>query len=177
MKNLQQKPLSSQIVHKNQWFGVRRDELEEHQQYFVIEKEGSALTIPMNEQGKVLLLDVFRYPIQQLSLEFPNGAIDPGEDPKSAAKRELLEETGIDSTSLKKIGECFPAPGYSKSKEYIFLAQVKDKQHIFLPQSEDIRGYHWLSIEELLLAVHDHTLTDGYSLTALVFLKQYLQSR
>lgn len=73
--------------------------------------------------------------------EIPGGGIDPGEDPSSAASRELEEETGYVSKRLSLVGEINPNPAIMNNKLYMFLAEdcelAKDRKR-FPDASEEI---------------------------------------
>ncbi|MDN8949280.1 NUDIX hydrolase, partial [Staphylococcus aureus] len=59
-----------------------------------IRHPGAVVILPVFDDGSVLLERQFRYPLNQVFIEFPAGKIDPGEPSLECAKRELLEETG-----------------------------------------------------------------------------------
>jgi len=56
--------------------------------------------VPIFDNGDLLVTREFRYAINNYCLEFPAGLIDPGETPVEAAKRELKEETGLDTEKV-----------------------------------------------------------------------------
>ncbi|WP_407397764.1 NUDIX domain-containing protein, partial [Anaerovibrio sp.] len=59
-----------------------------------VKHPGAAAVIPYTDQGEVILVRQYRYPIDEVTLEIPAGKLDAaGEDPLECAKRELSEET------------------------------------------------------------------------------------
>jgi ADP-ribose pyrophosphatase len=65
----------------------------------------------------------FRKPIDQESLEIPAGKLDKGEDPLECAKRELKEETGLDTKDIKHLMEIHSTPGFSNEILHMYVAK------------------------------------------------------
>ncbi|MCL2761729.1 MAG: NUDIX hydrolase [Treponema sp.] len=85
-----------------------------------------AIVVPVLEtpQGKkFVMVRQWRHGSRSLSLEFPGGVFEPGEDPQAAAARELREETGYRPESIRKIGEFSPNPAIMANKVHFFLAE------------------------------------------------------
>ena len=84
-----------------------------------------ALVIPVLEtaQGrKFVMVRQWRHGERELSLEFPGGVFEKGEDAQAAAARELREETGYSAGKIEKLG-CFnPNPAIMSNRVHIFLA-------------------------------------------------------
>jgi len=87
----------------------------------VVEHRGAAAIVPLLED-KVVLVRQFRYATSSTLLEIPAGTLELGEEPETCARRELEEETGYRCHELRKILECFLAPGYSTEKIHFYLA-------------------------------------------------------
>jgi len=78
--------------------------------------------IPITTNQEVVLVRQFRHGINDFTIEFPGGLIDFGEQPKLAAVRECIEETGY--KSIKDpifLGECFPNSAFMNNMHFSFL--------------------------------------------------------
>jgi len=94
--------------------------------YTVINAVDWVIVIPVLEtpQGKnFVMVRQWRHGSRSLSLEFPGGVSEPGEDPEVAAAREMLEETGYKPGTMRKIGEFNPNPAIMSNRTHFFLAK------------------------------------------------------
>lgn len=83
---------------------------------------GGAVIIPVKDDGNIILVKQYRYPIQDWLIEFPAGKLDKKEDPLVCATRELEEETGYNAAKFEKLGEILTAPGYCTEILHIYKA-------------------------------------------------------
>jgi len=84
---------------------------------------GGAVTVPLRDDGTVLLVTQFRYPFGRRITELPAGKLSPGEDPARAAARELEEETGFAAAMLEHLVTIYSTPGFCDEELHIFLAR------------------------------------------------------
>lgn len=119
--------LSSQVIYNGAVFGIRRDEVIEptgvKTTREMITHPGSAVVLPVLPDGRILLIQQYRYAARQYLWELVAGRIDPGEDPRQAAERELKEETGYRAERLRIFLEFFPTPGFLEEKMFLLLAE------------------------------------------------------
>jgi ADP-ribose pyrophosphatase len=91
--------------------------------YFFVHTNGSALIIPVSDDGKILLVKQYRYLMDSVSLELPCGGIKDGQDEIAAARAELLEETGYSCNKIKKVGKFLPYNGLSDEYCTVFVSK------------------------------------------------------
>ena len=88
----------------------------------IIEHGNAVVLVPIDDEGRVLLVRQYRKPVEQVLLELPAGNMEAGEDPQAAATRELREETGFLPGKLERLGGFYAAPGYCQEYLHLFLA-------------------------------------------------------
>jgi ADP-ribose pyrophosphatase len=87
-----------------------------------IRHPGAVVILPLFDDDTVLLERQFRYPLNQVFIEFPAGKIDSGEEALACAKRELLEETGYTASNWRYLRTIHNAIAYSDEHLDIFIA-------------------------------------------------------
>jgi len=96
------------------------------QVFTVLDTKDWAIVIPVIETPKgkqFLMVWQWRHGSQCLSLEFPGGVFNPGENAEEAAARELHEETGYKAGKIKKLGDFSPNPAIMSNTVHFFLAE------------------------------------------------------
>jgi len=107
--------------------------------FYVIETRDWINVIPLTIDHQVVMIRQYRHGSRQVTLEIPGGLVDPGDMPKRAAVRELLEETGYQARRWLKIGMVNPNPALFNNRCYTFLAQdIKKIAEPTPDQTEDI---------------------------------------
>lgn len=88
----------------------------------IVQHGGSAVVMPVDARGRILLVRQYRLPARRFMWELPAGRVDEGETPLQAARRELAEETGYRAKKWKKLAAFFASPGFLAEKMTIYLA-------------------------------------------------------
>lgn len=84
---------------------------------------GAVCVVAVTDQGQVVVERQCRYPMGKVVLEIPAGKLDSKEeDPLSAVRRELREETGAEAKNWISLGEFYPTPAYSDEVIHMYLA-------------------------------------------------------
>ena len=83
--------------------------------------------VARTKEGTFVLVRQYRQGTDTITDEIPGGAIDPGEDPLVAAKRELLEETGYEAKTWKLLGVMDPNPAILSNKCHVFFADEAER--------------------------------------------------
>ena len=116
---------SSRYVYKSKWYNVRKDDVVlpngDGITYTSIEHPGFVMVVPLLEDGRVIMENVYRYAVQRTLLECPSGGLD-GEEPEVAARRELEEETGYRARTLTLLGRFVGSSGISDEEYNLYLA-------------------------------------------------------
>lgn len=148
------KVLGSEYLFRRPWLTARRDTVQLPggtviPEFYVLEYPDWVNVTAVTEDGNFVMIRQYRHGIRQTRYELCAGVIDPGEDPLTAAKRELLEETGYGNGEWKEIAVISGNPSTTNNMTHCFVATGVEKistQH--LEQSEDI-SVHILTPDEV----------------------------
>ncbi len=88
----------------------------------IVRHPGAAAVVPVDSEGRVLLVRQYRHATGGFLLEVPAGKLDAGEPPDECARREVEEETGHRAGRLEPLGWIFTTPGFSDERIWLFLA-------------------------------------------------------
>ena len=127
--------LSSTEVFAGRVFTVTVDTIREGDKTYkreVVHHPGSAVIIPVFEDGTLALVRQYRHPAVRYLLEAPAGTLKRGEVPEEGAARELEEELGFVAGRLEKLSEFFVSPGFCEEKMWVYLARdlMKTRQQL-----------------------------------------------
>ena len=89
----------------------------------VMRHAGASAVVPLTKEGNVILVRQYRYPFAQVMLEIPAGKLDAGEDPLQCARRELMEETGLEAREFVSLGVYYPSVAVMDEVIHLYLAR------------------------------------------------------
>ena len=79
--------------------------------------------VPVTAKDEVVMVKQYRHGLREITLEIPGGMVDPGEEPETAALRELLEETGYRAGEVRSLGNVNPNPALFGNRLHTFVAR------------------------------------------------------
>lgn len=91
--------------------------------FYILQAPAWANVIPLTPEGEVILVEQYRFGIEEATLEIPGGMVDSGEDALTAVKRELLEETGYRSGRWSTLGRVSANPAILNNYAHLYLAE------------------------------------------------------
>lgn len=124
--------------------------------------------VAITKEGKFVLCEQYRSGTDRVTLEIPGGAIDPGEDPLVAAKRELEEETGYTCEEMIHLGTVEPNPAFQTNFCHTYLAK-----NCSLTQKQNLDPFEEIIVHEFSKEELDEKLKSGEINHALVVAAMY----
>ncbi len=167
------KTLSDQVVYDNPWITVHhRDVINPsggNGIYGLVKFKNRAVGIlPIDDQGMTYLVGQYRYPTQSYSWEIAEGGCPIHEDPLVAAKRELLEETGLRATDWSVLSETLhTSNSVTDEVATLYLAQGLTQGKCDPEETENLQVKK-VSITDAIEMAKDGRITDLISVAALL---------
>lgn len=133
----------------------------------VLESVDWVNVVALDADGRSLMIRQYRFGVGYTTLETPGGMVDPGEDSKTAAARELLEETGFASDNWSYLGAVEPNPAFHNHLCHHWLAQ-----DVYRAQTQDLGDGESIALEfmtqaQVRAAVVSGELKHALALSAL----------
>ena len=120
------KQLDTSIVHQNPWWTYKLDRFQIPDgvagEYHYVYTRGSSMIVPATTDGRIVLVNQYRYLCDRESLEFPCGSVKEGHSFLETARHELKEETGFEAGRLEDLGHFNPYNGVTSEICHVFLA-------------------------------------------------------
>ena len=129
----------------------------------------AVMTIPVTSSERYLLIRVYRHPAKRNLWEFPAGLIENCESPLEAARRELIEETGITPDSVELLGSQVPVAGFAGDVFHLTLTVIPEIEirDVKLQAEEGIVDAKLLTRRELIAMLASEDVGEGVTLTCL----------
>jgi len=162
--------LSTREIYRNRWLRIREDRILRSNGkegiYSVVDKDECAIILPL-DQGRVWLVEQFRYTIQQRAWELPQGGWEEAiVDPEELARGELKEETGLHADRMVRLGALWIAYGFARQKQHVYLASGLTQAMTDRDAEEHDLVVHSFAIEEFERMMREGTIADASTLAA-----------
>jgi len=134
----------------------------------VVVHPGGVVAVPVLDDGRLVLIRQFRYPLQKFILEFPAGKLDSQQSPLETIRRELEEETGYTARSVQQEFSFYTSPGISNELIHFFIARDLKPVSQRLEEGEHITvEIH--SVDECLRMIETGEIEDGKTILGLLW--------
>jgi ADP-ribose pyrophosphatase len=132
----------------------------------IIRHPGAAAIVPFIDDHTVILLKQYRHAVGGFIWEIPAGTLDPGEDARQCAKRELTEETGYAARHFERLAEITPLPAYSDERIHLFLATGLTQASQNLDEDE-LLSVHRFDLHQAIKMIADGEIQDAKTIAGL----------
>lgn len=133
----------------------------------VVEHNPAVAMVPVDREGRILLVRQWRSPVDAALLEVPAGTTDDGEDIEAAVQRELQEEIGYRAGRLTRLCGFWVAPGYCTEYIHVYLAEELAESRLQADEDERIEVVP-LTLKEALDAIAAGQIQDAKSQVGLL---------
>lgn len=126
------------------------------------------LSDPTSDDPQILLLSQYRYAAGGFLYEIPAGRLEPGENPRVCAERELREETGCSASRLDFLFTMFTTPGFTDERIHVFLASGLERgatQH----ESDEFMTLETMTLSRALELIREGRINDAKTALAILY--------
>ena len=174
---IEEKTISSDRVYTGKTISLRVDTVEipnrGYKKREIVEHNGAVGIIAITPENKVVLVKQYRKAIEKELWEIPAGKIEPGENPKESAMRELKEETGYSAQSMKLLHKFYTSAGFSNQKIYIYLAEnlTPGKQNFDDDEFIETKEF---SLNDVYDMIYNNYIEDAKTSIGMLLIKELL---
>jgi 8-oxo-dGTP pyrophosphatase MutT (NUDIX family) len=161
---------SRRTAYENAWITIWHDEVTrpdgESGVYGVVHFANLAAgVLVLDAADRVLLVGQHRYALDEWSWEIPEGGVPAGETALEGARRELLEETGVEAANWRELARLHLSNSVSDEVAILYLAT--DLTHgIAAPEGTEALEVRWSPFEEVLAMTLEGRITDAMTVVA-----------
>lgn len=176
ISHFEEKTLDSKVIYQGRVATLKVDTALHpsgaHVQREVVEHPGGVTVCPILDDGRIVFVEQWRYPLKRTLLELPAGKLDwydgVPEDPLEAIKRELWEETGYEAKQWQEMTTVFTAPGFCNEKLWLFKAtELFNGNKTHQPSEHEWLDVILLTPQEAIEKIRRQEIVDAKTVTLL----------
>ena len=144
----------------------------------IIRHPGAAAVVPFasdprGDDPTILLIQQYRYATDGTLIEIPAGRLNPGEEPRVCAQRELLEEVGVKAGRLERLTTIWTTPGFTDERIHLFwAADLTADKHAREP--DEFIEVTPTPLSEVLKLIRSGVISDAKTIVALLFVAGFV---
>ncbi len=130
--------------------------------------------VPFTDDGRIVLVEQYRFGAGLLSLEFPAGILEQGEEPAAGGVRELREETGYDSDDVQAVGFVYANPALQGNRQHAVLA--RNCRRVAAPEQDEGEDVHLRLVtpDQLRALIRDGTIRHALALATWFLVQEHI---
>ncbi|MBV9079652.1 MAG: NUDIX hydrolase [Elusimicrobia bacterium] len=137
-----------------------------------LDHPGAVAVVPILDDGRVLMVRQFRYPVGEMTWEVPAGKLTKGEKPEPCVLRELEEETGRKAGRVRKLISYWPTSAFANEIIHIYVADKLTKGRMNPDEDEFIDCRAW-ELKRIYRQIEQGKIRDSKTLIALLAYRQF----
>ena len=160
---------SSKHVHSNNFIQVYEDVINiggTEKIYTRIKRKNYSTVVPFISKDQIMVIKSYRHLINSIQIEVPSGYIEPGEEPKEAAVRELREETGYKAKKIIDIGSYTLDYTMFDQKGYLFVAYDLEYEGLQQLGTMELIEPAFMTVKEVLKLLSEGKILNASSIVA-----------
>ena len=172
-------PIATRRVYSGRVFDVDLDQVRfpdgSAGELEIIRHPGAAAVVPIassietSADPTLLMLRQFRHAAGGELWEIPAGRLDTGESPEACARRELLEEAGVEAERLEALTEIYTTPGFTDERIHLFAAYGLRAREPKREPDEFIEVTP-MPLSQVLERIASGEIRDGKTIVAVLYL-------
>lgn len=145
----------------------------------IVEHFGAVAVVALDDQQRIAMIEQYRHSVGARLWELPAGILDfAGEDELNTAKRELVEEAGLEAAEWSLLVDLVTSPGFAEEAVRIFLAS--DLSHVERPDAEDEEAdmdFAWVPLDDARASVMDGRITNSIAIAGVLAASEVVAGR
>jgi ADP-ribose pyrophosphatase len=175
MDNLTEKTIQKEKIYSGKVIDLYVEEVElpnkKTSKREIVKHPGAVAVLAVTDEGKILMVEQFRKPLEKTIIEIPAGKLEKGEDPLQCAKRELLEETGYSAERMKSLGSFYTSPGFADELIHLFFTDSLVNQGSQMTDDDEFLNVLEISVEEARKLLNEQKIHDAKTAYAVMFME------
>ncbi|MDR7072622.1 NUDIX hydrolase [Fictibacillus barbaricus] len=175
MENLTEKTVSKEQIYSGKIIDLYVEEVELPNKKIgkreIVKHPGAVAVLAVTEEGKILMVEQFRKPLEKTIVEIPAGKLEKGEDPLECAKRELLEETGYSCKKIESIGSFYTSPGFADELIHLYFTDSLINKGEQMTDEDEFVNVLEISIDEAKEMMKNQQIHDAKTVYGVLYME------
>jgi ADP-ribose pyrophosphatase len=175
MENLYEKTLSKEQIYRGTIIDLFIEEVElpdkKKGKREIVKHPGAVAVLAITDEGKMLMVEQFRKPLEKTIIEIPAGKLEKGEEPLECAKRELLEETGYSCRTMESIGSFYTSPGFADELIHLYFTDSLVKEGTQMTDEDEFLNVLEVSLDEAKEMMRTEKIHDAKTAYSVMYME------